>query len=346
MALAGIVITLLGASEVSLAVIPGAPCVTQPRLVSRLESAGLRVVDGTSQRLAVTVRHEPGGLMVRAVRQGAAFERTVPAQRDECGAVERVVAALIASWSLQLPAPEAPEPKRAARSIAVAVVTAEPIVEPAAPVEEQTPPPAAPPPDRKPLAIAVEETPRLEVAIEPPVKPAETLFELDLAALGGGSLGPTPSVAGVGQLHLGLSLGRFGLLLEGGLQSARSSSEIDSMRIESSTQWLSLSTRVSLQPAPRLRFDFGLGFRLWRIAAQSFNTVNPRAVELFPAGAVASVGATVRLAGPLSLVARVFTSVRSNYPRFFIDGLGPVLALQPWEGGLLLGLEVRLFGGE
>jgi hypothetical protein len=35
--------------------------------------------------------------------------------------------------------------------------------------------------------------------------------------------------------------------------------------------------------------------------------------------------------------------VRNSRQQFLIDGVGTVLALQPWELGLMLGVEFRLF---
>jgi hypothetical protein len=358
MVLAGILIALIGASEVSVVVAPGVPCVEQKRLVSQLESAGLRVVHGVSERLAVTIRLEHQQVMVRATRRGAPFERAVPAQPDACAGVERVVAALITSWSLQLPSPEVTEHRRAPP---VAVPTTVPPLppEPAAetppevlPVQVHPDEPVQAPPTRRPLHAgpSAPELPERPPEVASPLakspEQSTSVWTLDVAALGGGSLGPTPTPSGVGQLNVALSLGRFGALLEGGLESVRSAtSTLAPTRVESSAQWLSLSGRVRFEPHVRLTLDLALGFRLWRIAAQSFNAVDARPIELLGLGGVLSAGLSFRVAGPVSVQLRGFTSVRSSRPRFLIDGLGPVLTLDPWEGGLLLGLEVRLFGG-
>lgn len=354
MTLAGIVIAFMGASEVSVAVAPGVVCVEQSRLVWRLTSAGLHVVDGTSQRLAVTIRLEQQQVMVRATREGASFERAVPAQPDACEAIERVVTALITSWSRQLPSAETGErkPSPPATIRPIPPVSVEPVAEPqpetdGAHPDDQPPPLPEPPPALTPGPSAPPQPdPRPEVSrpLPTPPEPSAWPFTVDLAVLGGGSLGPTPTVSGVGQLHAGAALGRFGALLEGGLEIARSAS-LASARVQTSTQWLSLSGRVRFAPIDRLRLDLALGFRLWRIAAQSFDTLYPQSLELLGLGGVVSVGTSFQLIGPLSGHLRAFTSVRSRRDRFLIDGLGPVIELQPWEGGLLLGLEVRAFGG-
>jgi hypothetical protein len=331
------------------------PCVEQRRLVSQLEAGGLRVVHGMSERLAVTIRLEHEQVMVRATRKGTPFERAVPAQPDACAGVERVVAALISSWSLQLPSLEVTEPRRAppvAAPSRVAPVTAEPTVETSLeplPTPVQPDEPMQAPPSRRPLPAersAPEPPPEVSLPLAKSPEPSASPWTLDVAALGGGSLGPTPTPSGVGQLNAALSLGHFGALLEGGLESARSAtSTLAPTRVESTAQWLSLSGRVRFEPHVRLRVDLAIGFRVWRITAQSFNAVDPRSIELLGLGGVLSAGLSFRVAGPVSLQLRGFTSVRSSRARFLIDGLGPVLTLDPWEGGLLLGLEVRLFGG-
>lgn len=359
MALVGILIALIGASEVSVVVAPGVPCVEQRRLATQLGSAGLRVVKGISERLAVSIQIEHEQVMVRATRRGTPFERAVPAQHDACAGVERVVAALITSWSLQLPPAEViePEPRRVpmlGAPSSLPPVTPEPAVEtPPEPLlaQVQANELVQVPPARRPLRSgpSVSELRQPPPEVSSPLakpQPSASAWTFDVAALGGGSLGPTPSLSGVGQLNVGLSFGFLGALLEGGIESVRSAtSAVAPTRVESSAQWLSLSGRVRFELHARLRLDLALGFRLWRITAQSFNAVDPKSIELSGLGGVLSAGLSFRVAGPVSLQLRGFTSVRSSRPRFMIDGLGPVLILDPWEGGLLLGLEVRLFDG-
>lgn len=359
MELAAIVIALFGASEVSVAVLPGSICIDRARLTSRLTALNLQVVDGTSQRLAVTIRPTPEGVRVFGARAGAAFERTVPAEVDACAAVERVVTALIASWSLQLPSPEvaetrAPQPAARAPQRVRPVIEVpekhEPAVEAAPPVvaaEVVSTPAPTPTPDPAPIRVVFSALPRValpEPSDSAPEPPSAWPLSLDFAALVGGSYGPTSDLTAVGQLHAALSFGRLGLLLEGGFQSARSA-EQNAIRIESTMQWLSLSGRTHFNPHPRLRLDLAVGFRVWRIAAQSINAATPKSLDLAAFGWVASAGASFRIFGPVALQLRAFGSLRNNHPRFVIDGAGPTLDLQPWEGGLILGLEFRVFGG-
>ena len=340
MTLALLVIALLGAGEVSLSVAPNVACVEQSRLVSRLEAAGLRVTSVPSRRLAVSVRRDRDQVLVRATRQGLPFERALPAQAEDCEAVERVLAALIASWSQQLPSvvetkPPAIQP-RTEKMTAPSPVAPEP--EPVRDVEVP-PQPEPPPARREPLQVPVAEV--TQQLVSPP--PPSTLpLTLEIAALGGGGLGPTAAVAGIGQLQVGVFVGRVGALMEGGLETTRSASSSSGARVESNTQWLSLSGRLSFTPADRLRLDLALGFRLWRITAQGLNTFDPQSLELLGLGGVLSGGASFQLIGPLALHLRAFASLRATRPRFLINGFGPVLTLDPVEAGLLLGVELRL----
>lgn len=346
MTLTLVLIALLGAGEVSLTVAPGVSCVEPSRLVSRLEAAGLRVTARPSGRLAVSVRREQDHVLVRATWQGAPFERSLPAQPEDCEAIERVLAALIASWSQQLPT--VVEPKPPPLQVKVPKVTA-PVPVPSEPEPEAEPVRIVEaPPQPEPSAVPRQpfRVPAVEVAaplVSPPA--SSTLpFTLDAAALGGGGLGPTAAVAGLGQLQVGFLVGRLGALLEGGLESSRSGSTASGARVESNTQWLSLSARLGFRPAQRLRLDLALGFRLWRITAQGLNTFDAQSLELLGLGGVLSGGASFQLIGPLALHLRAFASLRATRPRFLINGFGPVLTLDPFEAGLLLGLELRSGG--
>lgn len=344
MTLTLVLIALLGAGEVSLTVAPGVSCVERPRLVSRLEAAGLRVIAAPSGRLAVSVRRELDHVLVRATGQGAPFERSLPTQPEDCDAIERVLAALIASWSQQLPTVAETKPPplqvKVPKVTAPALVPPEPELEPEHIVEAPPQPQQAPAP-RQPLPV-----PAAEVTASLVSSPASTTlpFTLEAAALGGGGLGPTAAVAGLGQVQVGFFVGRVGALLEGGLETTRSASSSSGARVESNTQWFSLSGRFSFTPAKRLRLDLALGFRLWRITAQGLNTFDAQSLELRGLGGVLSGGVSFQLIGPLALHLRAFASLRATRPRFLINGFGPVLTLDPFEAGLLLGLELRLGG--
>ncbi len=177
----------------------------------------------------------------------------------------------------------------------------------------------------------------------PPLGPLRDEPALELALLGGVGLGPTSAAAPLGGLHAGLWLGRWGLLLEGGLEGAREATQAPA-RVWAARQWLSLSARVAFRPLDAVTLDLAAGARGWRIAAGSSGVDGARETALFTAGGVVSAGASWRLAGPIALHARLFGALRGQAETFVIDDLGPVLTLQPFEAGLTLGLVAR-FGG-
>ncbi len=199
-------------------------------------------------------------------------------------------------------------------------------------------PPEEPPPPPQPLAT-------VQVTQPSPPQPARTTtwpMTLTVGALGGGGYGPTSTIAPLGQLQVAFSIGRLGALLEGGLQTTRAA-EVASIRVETTTQWLSLSPRVHFNPHERLQLDVALGLRLWNIGAQSSNATLSKHLDVFAWGGVLSAGASYRVVGPMSVTLRGFGSVRNSRARFVIDGVGPILDLEPWEAGLMLGVEFRLF---
>jgi hypothetical protein len=165
---------------------------------------------------------------------------------------------------------------------------------------------------------------------------------LDVGALGGGGYGPTSVIAPFGQLQVAFSIGYIGALLEGGFQAARSA-EFESIHVDTSTQWLSLSPRLRFNPHERIQLDVAAGLRVWRITAESSNLTRSESTAFAGVGGVLSAGASFKVIGPMSVVLRGFGSVRGSRPRFLVDGIGEVLVLGAWEAGLMLGVEFRLF---
>ena len=101
--------------------------------------------------------------------------------------------------------------------------------------------------------------------------------------------------------------------------------------------WQELANLAGLSVVMIAAFVLGsVGMVLWMGARRNI----PNSM-----GGVLSAGASYQIAGPLSVHLRAFTSLRSSRQRFFIGGVGPVLELDPWEGGLLLGLQLGAFGG-
>jgi hypothetical protein len=168
-----------------------------------------------------------------------------------------------------------------------------------------------------------------------------TRFKLELAALGGTSVGPTSAATGAGQAVVGVSLGRWGLLIDAGLESARQGT-VAPVTVEAATQWATLSARVSFTPLPPLSLDVALGLRGWRIVAQSEGAEGPVAATLFGLGPALSGGASWRLIGPLHLHGRASLSLRTPIERFNVEGVGTVLTLRPWAFEGLLGLLLTL----
>jgi hypothetical protein len=93
---------LLAATEVSVTVAPGSECVTQAGLTARLQRAGLTVLP-RSERFGVTVSWEGSTVHVRGLRRGASLERDIATSRADCAGLERVIVALIQSWSQSIP---------------------------------------------------------------------------------------------------------------------------------------------------------------------------------------------------------------------------------------------------
>ncbi|MER2559278.1 MAG: hypothetical protein ABTQ32_01080, partial [Myxococcaceae bacterium] len=92
----------LAATDISVEVAAGVECVGQQGVVARLERAGVSVVR-SSTRLHVTITGTGALIRVRGVRAGTPLERDITVSAGDCGAVERVISALIQSWSQAIP---------------------------------------------------------------------------------------------------------------------------------------------------------------------------------------------------------------------------------------------------
>ncbi|MFT3713640.1 MAG: procyclic acidic repetitive family protein [Archangium sp.] len=354
---ASVLIMLLGASDVSVTVAPGVVCVERTRVVTRLEQSGLRVLE-RSERLAVSIDLVGARVRVRGVKSGGVtLERSVAAKVDDCAAIERVLVALISSWSTSIPAPPTQPPLLAKRgegrgegpsAAPTERAVAEPVTEPIPesipePVPDLIPDPVPEPVvEREPVPVAeTAPPPAVESAPLPsplPVSQGEGVA-IELAAFGGTSIGPTTSFTGRGQANVTLAFHRLGIGLDVGLDSARTRT-VSPVTMESTTQWASLHGHLYFHPLERLRLELSLGLRVWRITATSTGADTNATTALASLGPLGAAHASIRIVGPLSFQALFFTSARYRAERFTVTNLGPVLELLPWEFGLLGGLQL------
>ncbi len=161
-----------------------------------------------------------------------------------------------------------------------------------------------------------------------------------VGVLGGIASGTTPDVLPQGLLTLDVTRGWFGAALDVGLSGAVSR-QVAPGAVTSSWQWLSLSARAGWSPLQRVSLEAQLGLRGHRIAAvaSGYSETKPQQ-QLVSVGAVGSVGASVRILGPVGLTLRA-TGVLKPPERFTIENLGPVLDLGALEGGVHAGVVVR-----
>ncbi|PZR13301.1 MAG: hypothetical protein DI536_13530 [Archangium gephyra] len=174
-------------------------------------------------------------------------------------------------------------------------------------------------------------------------EPAAPL-RLDVLALGGVANDPLsvpePVTTGLGQLGVRGALGRWGILLDVGFDSARSRS-LGDVTVTASSQWLSLSFSVAFQPAERFSFDLALGMRGWRFGGSATGVDAPQQRDFFSLGGVVSAGFNVRIVGPLHVQLRPFASLRGNRGAFLVENLGTVIPIEPLTFGALLGAMLR-----
>ncbi len=323
---------VLAAGSVSIDVEPGTVCVAAPSLSSRLEKAGLRVA--LDANLRVHVQRDGSRLEVRGRRNGRELQRAFVVRLESCSSAEQLVATLVLAWAQELPAPP--------RVVTVTPPPAEP------------PPRADPPPPEEPVAV-VEAVPeeaarkvlrpaepyKPEVAPPPPELPSylPEFFSSHAALFGGFGAGPTSDVAFTGQGEITAMFGRFGAAFDGGFETTRSASR--PVPIQSSQAWLSLSAAAVVTLDERLNLHFALGARVWMITTHAGLADNARGVSLAMPGGVAAAGLSFFLLGPVRLHVRGYFAMRVRAENFEITNYGTALTLQPWQGGLLLGLDWR-----
>lgn len=348
MGLLGVMLVVVAAGEVSLHVQTGVPCISNERMTTRLRAAGLTVVPPPSRRLAVTASRVDDRLHLRGRRSGTDYERVIPLTGSGCDAVERALVVLIASWSRQLPVVTPPSPVVAAPPPPVLAAPplpreglSEPVVEEPA-VELLEVPDAEAIAPEEPVAVAeAASRPSSVLQLAQPAPSTERPLVLDLGLFGGGAAGPTSDVVTSGQFLVALGVKRIAAVADVGLQTSRLG-EVGFARVQVSTQWASLSGRVRLVPTDRLELEGSLGVRGWRFEAVS--NAPAASTVVFGIGGVATLGASLRVAGPIALHARAYGSLRSQSDRFVLANVGPVIELQPWELGMLIGIEVRAVG--
>ncbi|MGV3619894.1 MAG: hypothetical protein ACO1OB_03700 [Archangium sp.] len=169
-------------------------------------------------------------------------------------------------------------------------------------------------------------------------------LSLDVIALGGignDSLSqPEPVTTGIGQLALRGAIGRWGLLVDGGFDSARTRT-IGDITATASSQWLSLSFSVAFQPLERFSLDLALGVRGWRFGGTATGVDNPSFQRFLSLGGVLSAGFNLKLVGPLHAQLRPWLSLRGNRGAFVVENVGTFIPIEPLTFGALLGALLR-----
>jgi hypothetical protein len=343
-----VMVLVLGASDVSLRVEAGTPCLEQRRLASLLVAQGLVVRAGAP--LEVLARGTGASLSLVGTRGAEHFSRTVPAGVGECAAVERIVVSLINSWAQPLSLALRSEPKvdagvvvRAgvdpalvvdAGRLAARVVDARVLV-PDAGVEittidagefAVTSPETVPPPVVVEPEIVVVEVVDAGVPLEPDggiasaspltltLSPAGGRGEavVDVSVLGGGAIGPTETVAGTGSVRVGFSVGRFGAVLDANLETERTKAIAEGTAF-ATRQWLGLSARTEFRPLETLLLDVTLGVRGTRVIVGGRDFPDAQtAPDLFDFGGTFTGGARVLLFGPVWLEGRAMAGLRTR----------------------------------
>ncbi|MDP3235576.1 MAG: hypothetical protein Q8N26_22520 [Myxococcales bacterium] len=166
------------------------------------------------------------------------------------------------------------------------------------------------------------------------------LWSFGVGLLGGIASGTTTDIVPQGLLSVDVSRGWFGAALDVGL-SGDVSRQVPPGAVSSSWQWLSLSARAVWEPLRRVWLDAQVGVRAHRIVAVATGYAETKPEQqLLSLGAVGSVGASVRIVGPVGLTVRASGVVKPP-ERFTIDNLGAVLDLGTLEGGVHAGVVVR-----
>ena len=171
-------------------------------------------------------------------------------------------------------------------------------------------------------------------------EPARGPLRVEAALLGGLSAGATRDPSASGSVLAGLSYGRWGALLDLGLDGERTAL-VEAVRAAVALQWLSVSLRVHFEPISSLTLDLALGVRGWRIAARATGVDVATDQTQLAAGPVLSAGLSWRLFGPLFVHLRPFIALRTQSFSFNVEPLGRVLLLEAWSSGATLGALLR-----
>lgn len=167
-------------------------------------------------------------------------------------------------------------------------------------------------------------------------------LSLEVSVLGGATLDGSAMATGAGALAVRGGLGRWGVLIDVGLDTARTGRPVAAVTASATSQWLSTSFSVAFVPHEQLTLDVALGLRGWRIAASAVGVDVRTDRVVLSWGGVLSAGLSWRLTGPLLLHVRPFAALRSEERRFSVEPLGTVLTLNPLIFGVLAGAAVRL----
>jgi hypothetical protein len=164
-------------------------------------------------------------------------------------------------------------------------------------------------------------------------------WQLGVGAYGGvATRQVSPQATAHGSLLVSALRGRWGVALEGGLESAQVS-QLTPGTVWASTQWLSLGPLLALSPGEGWRVDGLLAFRVTRIAAGASGVAVTSSTSLLGLGGVLSIGASRRLLGPAWLELRAFASLRAPAERLTIDNAVGGLELGVLQVGALAGLR-------
>lgn len=174
----------------------------------------------------------------------------------------------------------------------------------------------------------------------PPLADGPSL-RVEAAVLGGVSVGATSVTTAAGTVLAAFSSGRWGALLEGGLESERAHRQ-DPIRVTATMQWLGVSFRVTFQPLDALTLDVALGARGWRVSAGATGVdVATGPKNALTAGPALSAGASWRVFGPLHVHLRPSVALRVQQLSLNVEPVGRVLLLDRWTVGVTLGALLR-----
>ena len=169
---------------------------------------------------------------------------------------------------------------------------------------------------------------------------AADAWRLEAAVVGGFNAGPSPAITFAGSLLAGLSLRRWGFLLEGGLETERTARQ-DPVQVSASLQWISVSVRAVFEPLSAVSVDVAFGARGWRLAASATGVTTAFDRVELTAGPALSAGLSWHLAGPLFVHLRPSVAWRVQQFSLKVEPAGQLLLIGPWSVGASLGALLR-----